>query len=122
MRKIMRSGLLLMALGSGIGYADSVNDSFFIEEIIVTNIANKLLLDSYILGDNVETFTNKATEMGYSQEQIDGIIATSDVSKLNDFNFDLFPKKVEADLGGNADENNQDLTRDEQMSKYLGHK
>lgn len=58
MKKIMRNGLLLMALGSGIGYADSVNDIVFTEGIILTNTT--WLITFYTKpGDNIETFTNK---------------------------------------------------------------
>ncbi len=69
---------------------------------------------------NVDKFTSKATELGYSKEQIEGIIATSDVAKLNDFNFDLFPKIDEANLGGKKKEDGSSLTEEEELEKMLG--
>lgn len=68
---------------------------------------------------NIETFTKKANELGYSKEQIEGIIATSDITKLNDFNFDLFPKIDEANLGEKK-QSQEDITLEEEVMKSLG--
>lgn len=99
---------------------NKTNQTFTLEDVakLVNEAVNGVKSE---LGNtkNIETFTNKATELGYSKEQIEGIIATSDVAKLNDFNFDLFPKIDEADLGSKKQSQN-DVTLEEEVMKSLG--
>lgn len=99
---------------------NKTNQTFTLEDVakLVNEAVNGVKSE---LGNtkNIETFTNKATELGYSKEQIEGIIATSDVAKLNDFNFDLFPKIDEANLGSKK-KGNDELTLEEEVMKSLG--
>lgn len=99
---------------------NKTNQTFTLEDVakLVNEAVNGVKSE---LGNtkNIETFTKKANELGYSKEQIEGIIATSDVAKLNDFNFDLFPKIDEADLGSKKQSQN-DVTLEEEVMKSLG--
>jgi len=59
MRKIIRSGLLLLVLVSVAGNATSNCDSIFIDRLGVSNSANSFYLKSLLLGERVEKVTSK---------------------------------------------------------------